>query len=480
MTENLFLTSFLEDESKIEYKNNEKENEINLINNEDFFKLFNYIKINSQNLIIPKLTTIITDREDKYNLDEEIISDNGASSELDEFFTDYLNKESLFLNKDVLQVRYLPHTIPHRNSQIKQLAGILAPSLREEKPSNVFIYGKTGTGKTLCVQHVLSKLKEISKVKELGLKVIYINCKMKKIADTEYRVIAQLARETGENVPMTGLPTDEVYNIFLRKLDSKKQIVLIVLDEIDRLVKKTGDDILYSLTRINSVLKNAQVSLIGISNDVRFVEDIDPRVKSSMGEEEMVFPPYNALELKDILMERASSAFKEDIISNTVLSKCAAYAAREHGDARRALDLLRVAAEVAERDGSLTIDEKHIDLAEDKIEKNRILEITETQPKQSQLVLYSILLVLGSKKDGAITETGEIFEKYKELCDQSGNHVLTQRRISDLLSELDMLGLINAKLISKGRYGRTREIYISIPFDLVERVKVTLYNLLLG
>ncbi len=406
------------------------------------------------------------------------VEDNGCSSELDKFFTDYMKRDSLFVNKDVLQIRYLPNTIPHRSNQIKQLASILAPALREEKPSNVFIYGKTGTGKTLCVQHVLNKLKEISASKQLGLKIIYINCKLKKVADTEYRVIAQLAREIGEQVPMTGLPTDEVYNIFLRKLDQQKQIVILVLDEVDRLVKKTSDEILYTLTRINSELKNAQVSLVGISNDVRFVDDLDPRVKSSLGEEEMVFPPYNALELKDILMERATLAFKEEVINTSVLAKCAAYAAREHGDARRALDLLRVSAEVAEREGASIIEEKHIDLAEEKIEKSRILEIIEAQPKQSQIVLYSILLVLGNKKDGSITETGEIFEKYKELCDQTGNHILTQRRISDLLSELDMLGLINAKLISKGRYGRTREIYITIPLDLVEKVKITLYDLL--
>jgi archaeal cell division control protein 6 len=419
-----------------------------------------------------KITDFIKEDKPEPTSDSTI----SAKDELDDFFEEFLDKDSLFIDKTVLQVRYLPDIIVHRTSQMKQLASILAPCLKNDKPSNLFIYGKTGSGKTLCMKHTMSKLCRIAEERNLPLRAIYLNCKMKKVADTEYRIIAQLAREVGEEVPMTGLPTDEVYNIFLSKLDAKKQTVIIVLDEIDQIVKKSGDEILYTLTRINSELKRAQVGFVGISNDVRFMEDIDPRVKSSLGEEELIFPPYNALELKDILERRSILAFKEESIEGAVLAKCAAYAAREHGDARRALDLLRVAGEVAERDNCEVIESKHIDMAEDKIEKSRILEIIQTQPKQSQIVMHAILLVLEEKKRGEVAETGEVFEHYKEVCKQTGNNILTQRRISDLISELDMLGLINAKLISKGRYGRTREIYITIPADMLERIKLTLQS----
>jgi cell division control protein 6 len=200
---------------------------------------------------------------------------------------------------------------------------------------------------------------------------------------------------------------------------------------------------------------------------VRFIENIDPRVKSSLGEEEVIFPPYDAVELKDILEKRSSMAFRPNALQEGVLEKCAAYAAREHGDARRALDLLRVAGEVAERDSSDKVKGEHIDKAEERIEKDRVLEIVSTQPKQSQLVLYAILLTTNGKK----METGEVYDKYKELCLQSGQAPLTQRRVSDLIGELDMLGLINAKVISKGRYGRTREIYVSIQDDMLDKLK---------
>jgi cell division control protein 6 len=250
--------------------------------------------------------------------------------------------------------------------------------------------------------------------------------------------------------------------------------VILALDEVDRLVSKVGvgDEILYNLTRLNGELDKAQLSIIGISNDLRFMERIDPRVKSSLSEEEIIFPPYNALQIKEILQERAKLAFNVNSISEGVLEKCAAYAAREHGDARRALDLLRVAGEIAERAERHLVTPEDIDKAEEKIEKSRILEIASTQPIQSQITLYSIILLSEDSKDGIAT--GEVFEKYKGICKQCKLPILTQRRVSDLISELDMLGIIHGKVISKGRYGRTREIYSNIPSSLLERVKEVL------
>ena len=386
---------------------------------------------------------------------------------LTDFFEEFLNKQSIFIDKKALQQNYTPQVIPHRQNQINQVAGILAPALRKEKPSNLFCYGKTGTGKTIVVQYVIQKLLESASARNVPLKTVYVNCKLKKIADTEYRIIAELARSLGKDVPSTGLPTDEVYNLFLEAIDEKEQTVLLVLDEVDRLVDRAGDEILYNLTRINSQLKKSQVSIVGISNDVRFMENIDPRVKSSLGEEETIFPPYNAMELKEILEERAKLAFRPDVLEGGVLEKCSAYAAREHGDARRAIDLLRVASEIAERENAIKILPEHIDKAEERIERDRVLEIVITQPKQSQAVFRAILDIPANKK----IETGEVYEKYKEICGAAGLTPLTQRRISDLIGELDMLGLITAKVISKGRYGRTRQIYMTVSEDLSTKLK---------
>ncbi len=397
--------------------------------------------------------------------------------ELNDIFNSAVNN-SLFKNKSVLQVRYTPESIPHRDKQIKTIASILAPILRNERPSNLFLYGKTGTGKTLSVQYVQDEL--IKKADELGVEVKfkYLNCKLKKVADTEYRVLAALIKQLGGYIPPTGLPTDQVWLKFIELIDKKKQLVVFIFDEIDQMIKKVDDSFLYSFTRLNQELSQAQISLIGISNEVTFLEHIDPRVRSSLGEEEFVFHPYNAIQLQDILNERCEKAFKNNVVSNGVVAKCAAYAAREHGDARRALDLLRIAGELSEREKELKISEEYIDLANMKMEKDKILDIIEGEPKQFQLVLYSIIQLTKKAKEGNLERfyTGDVYSYYQEICNQIKTDVLTQRRISDILAEIDMLGLINAKIISKGRHGRTREINLSIPLNLIDRAEAIIID----
>ncbi|MAG78527.1 cell division control protein Cdc6 [archaeon] len=397
--------------------------------------------------------------------------------DLNNYFENYLSKEPLFSNKKVLSANYNPNIIPHRGDQIQKLAGILAPALREDKPSNVFIYGKTGTGKTLTAKHVTDSMQKIMKKNKVNVIIFYLNCKLKRVADTEYRLIAEVSRSLGINVPATGLPTDEVYKMFINSLENKKVLLLLVLDEIDQLVSRAGDQILYNLTRLNSELKESQISLLGISNDLMFTNYLDPRVKSSLSEEELVFPPYNAMQLQSILKERAKDAFRKGVIEQGVLEKCAAYAAREHGDARRALELLRVAGELTERKNENLITINILDEAEEKIERDRVHDIVTTQPKQSQLCLLAVLET--SKSIGRQPMfTGDLYELYKDLCFKTKVKPLTQRRISDLIAELDMLGIINAKVISKGRYGRTRQISLGIPPSTVPKVEGLLKEVL--
>lgn len=398
------------------------------------------------------------------------MSDKKINSELDQIF-DSFNKNCIFRDKSILQTNYQPGNIIHRDEQIKQIAAILAPILRGERPSNLFLYGKTGTGKTLSIQYVRDELlKRSKKDSDFKLKIIYLNCKLKKVSDTEYRILAELIKKLGGEVPATGLPTESVYNKFIDIVDSEKQLVLLILDEIDQTVKKISDGFLYNLTRMNSELSKTQISVVGISNDLTFLDNIDPRIRSSLSEEEIVFPPYNALQIQDILKNRSEEAFIEKILHEGVIPKCAAFAAREHGDARRALDLLRIAGELAERDGSKSVLLKHIDLANEKIEKDKILDVIKTEPKQFQLVLYSIIQLSEKRKNEPIF-TGDVYNLYQDLCKENHTEILTQRRVSDIVQEFDMLGIINVRVISKGRGGRMREIRLAITDKIVKQAK---------
>jgi len=393
-------------------------------------------------------------------------------------FQEFIEKKTpLFRDRNALSSNFTPETIQHRNEQINTLASILAPSLKNARPSNIFIYGMTGTGKTLVSRYVGDELEKMSNQTENKVKIIYINCKMKKTADTEYRLVAELSRLLGQEVPITGLPTEQIYRIFFNLLDSKEWIVIVILDEIDHLVKKMGDDFLYNFTRINQDLKKAKVSIIGITNDLQFIDILDPRVKSSLGEEEILFPPYNALELQDILKQRVELGFHTNMLSEEVIPKCAALAAQEHGDARRALDLLRVAGEIGERENEEKITEKHVDLALEKIDYDRLMESVKSLPKQTKLLLWSIISL--EEKNQENIQTGDVYTVYEDFCKACAIHPLTQRRISDLLSELDMMGIINAKIVSFGRYGRTREISSNLSKNIKNKIKEILKNSLM-
>ncbi len=328
-------------------------------------------------------------------------------------FVPYLRARQGFrVERDILRPAYLPDRLPHREGQIDQLAQVLVPALRGDRPSNVLIYGLTGTGKTAAV--------------------------------------------------------DRVYQLLLEKLDDRKRVVILALDEIDRIVAKNGDDFLYQLTKVNEDLQRSCLSLIGISNELKFTEYLDPRVRSRLGDEKMVFPPYNAEELGVILSQRAGIAFSDGAIGPEALSLIAALAAQEHGDARRALDLLRVSGEIAERVGDERIGIDHVMKAKNKLELDTVIEAVKSLPTQSKLVLLSA--ILNEEVGNARLTTGELYGTYRDLCRKTGLAALTQRRVTDLISELDMLGLVNATVRSFGRGGRTKEIQTSVPLLETKRV----------
>ncbi len=381
---------------------------------------------------------------------------------MDSIFDKFLNqKRVLVKNRQILQSSYIPDDLPHRKEQIDQIASVLVAALRGDRPSNMMIFGKTGTGKTAAMKFLGKEIK-IADTRFGNVEFIYMNCE---VVDTQYGVLQnignQIISDFEDRIPFTGWSTEKVYNSIIGKVDEENKVFIIVLDEIDKLFYKSGDDVLYHLSKMNEDLVNSQLSLVGISNDLKFTEFMDQRVRSRLGEEKMVFPPYNAEQLEDILAQRAELAFEENVIDEGVIPYCAALSAQEMGDARRALDLLRIAADIAERNNDDKITEAHVRKAKNKIELDAIAEAVKTLPTQSKLVLMSI--IMNDEDNNKRMTTGEVYSTYKYLAGIVGMSQLTQRRITDLISELDMLGIIHARVRSFGRGGRTKEIEIGVP-----------------
>lgn len=377
-------------------------------------------------------------------------------------FVDIKNDDkTVFKAKNYLNHRFLPDKLPHREEQIRQIARYWVEALNDITPPDITLYGKTGTGKTAAANFAKNQLKEASKEYKdsmVDIKTAYIRCTD---YTTEYQVIARLCQILGYDVPYRGWTKAEVVNAFrniFKKPSFGKEIMLIViLDEIDILLKKDGDGILYTLTRTDNV------AILSISNFIDFKQFITPRAKSSFRDREIVFPPYGAEQLVDILQERAKLSFKEGALEDDVIPLCAALAAKEEGDARYALDLLRTSGELADNQELGIVKSSNVREAKDKIEHSKVKEIIETLPSQQLRVLESILYL--TKQDEEIS-SGKLFDVYKGLA--KGDSV-SYRRIFDFVSELELLGLISTNTVSRGRgKGRTNIIELQCEEELLE------------
>lgn len=383
-------------------------------------------------------------------------------SNIDDIFRKAASGNSLIKNRPSLTIDYVPERLPFRQEEENAVAQVLSTIFRNARPSNLLLFGEPGTGKTAVVKRVIQKLDEAKQLKT-GIKAVNVNAKG---ASTAYKILFEIAEELGLNrdeqktrqVPFTGLSIGEATGRILQFLQKKKLRLILVIDEIDSLVDKSGDDILYSFTRANQQMADGgSITLIGISNSLDFKDKLDPRVRSSLSEEELVFNPYTVEQLRQILQERCKIAFTEGAVTDGAINLCSAVAGREHGDARKAIDLLRVAAELAEREKNADrVEEKHVRAAQEKIEKDAPYVILKNAPTHMKLVV----LAISKSKSGY---TGDVYDIYSSLCAQMQQEPLTQRRVTQMISKLDLLGLVNTALVSHGRYGRSQKITIKVP-----------------
>ncbi|MWV65153.1 AAA family ATPase [Halorubrum sp. JWXQ-INN 858] len=362
--------------------------------------------------------------------------------------------ETLFREKAILSEEYSPDVIVERDDEIDAYRSALKDVLFGRNPSNVFVYGKTGVGKTAVTEYVLDALADEIENRPAAdeLHVHFHNCNDDSVYRTVRSLINSIRGADDDRFPETGLSTSHAIETLYDEMDARGGTFMFVLDEIDHL--SDPDTLLYELprARANGHLTDARVGVIGISNNYTFRSSLSPKVKDTLMEKEIAFSPYDAAELRSIISARAEKALVDGVPQESAIALCAAKAAKDTGSARQAIDLLREGGDVAEEAGAETISDEHIAAAAERVQRGRVQDKLRDQTVHGQLILEAIARL--ETDDRTAVRSKEIRDVYERVAVGWDHDPLTTlKSIQNHLADLTMLGFLERTEQNSGRAG---------------------------
>ena len=357
----------------------------------------------------------------------------------------------------------------HRNirrTQLERLAGALSPILQGESPSNLLIYGPSGAGKSVTCLHFLSALLGMSRTQKIPFQYFYLDLTTPRTCFGALNELA-IALDGSARRYRKGIALEHMQEKIITSLNARTGYACILIDEADNI---TIDQDLFLTFLTKTLPKKVRPKLfyIFLTNRLEWEKALDPRILTVLKKQDMLFEPYNAEDLLKIVNLRVEKALNVNKVNEIAIRKIAAYASRETGDARKAVELLARSVKIAEEtNGILT--EAEVDLAEQSLETNKTEELIRSLAYQQKTALRACYL--GMRGKHSRLSTGDAYRVYTELCECEGTRGLSQRSFSDMVSFLDIYGLINARVVSKGRYGKTRELSPSLDPKILDTLQ---------
>jgi cell division control protein 6 len=377
---------------------------------------------------------------------------DGDNTKLDDQLFAGGDESQIFDRKELLKISHVPDSdrIVGRTDEIENLAEEIRPVIDGSPPNNVLIYGKTGTGKSLVARHVTGRAEDAAETQNVDMETVYVDCSQHNTHTAAVKYIARTLNKdfSGISVPRSGIGTSDYYEYIWEVTNELYDGVVVILDEIDKLGE--GNEVLMQFSRANETSKvEPPVGIIGISNKIGYRDEMGQRVKSSLQEREFIFDPYDAEQLRSIL-ENRQDAFVEGAVETGTIQLSAALAAQEHGDARKALEILLMAGELADRREEETVTEDNVREAREWAEMKRMEELLDGFTTHVKIILYALAHLSDNSREDSFTTT-EVYERYQEASKHIDMDPLSKQRVYELLDELGFLGVISSEKKGMGR-----------------------------
>ena len=356
-----------------------------------------------------------------------------------------------------------------RDAEIQELSSHFAGVLRGDHPCHLAIWGKTGTGKTLTLIFFLNLLAEMARAQNVPIRHEHLDLSTPRPCFRALNDLACLFNASKRY--KKGISLEELMLRIEAELSTYRGYLILFVDEVDN-VRRDRDTFLTFLVRRLPQRIGAKLILIFVSNRLNWPDHLDPRVKSFLKLNELIFKPYHALDLQHILRIRVEKALSPRSVQPGVIEKIAAMASQDHGDARKAVALLGKSAYLAEKAGA-RVSQAVVDQAATELDQDRYLTLLRSAPAQLQAAMAAVIEAT-QRSRGSPIGTGEAYDAYKRFCQRVGLRALTGRAFGDLLAELDIYSLLRSRILSRGRYGRSRQITLDLPAELVEKIHATI------
>lgn len=369
----------------------------------------------------------------------------------------------VFKDRDLLDTNRIisDARIVGRDEQISSLVTLFKPLIQGSTPPNVLAYGPSGTGKSLIVSRVLEEYQSALEEQDDDLAIVEMNCKW---LQSNFQACEKLGKNVSrldkvdEEVPVRGLSTHKALTKAVEIIDNNYDALVVVVDEIDTLVnpRKSEDKesafsaLLYQLSRMNDLVGFNDMSVVALTNQPDFMRELDGRAESSFNPRDVHFDDYDANQLREILYKR-EDAFLDGVLESDVIPLASAIAAQDHGDARKAIDLLRTAGDVAVNSGYEAVTQDHVREAREEVEMDRTLNIAKGYSSAKKTVLLAISITQAwSKRDLEVIPSPVMKEVYEFLCNLLEQDAKSHDSILRYTSEFETNGLLDSQRTSQG------------------------------